>query len=244
MQRLKPFETPELRFTGSGQKQLYVMFSRRPQTVEPAIARHRGARKSGGDSGGAGACHLCRVRPGRCRRAAGNRAGHPDLPVAHTASTNKRATRGASNCSTQARPFSRLRGTGFRRAMEREDPRRQCRGALRFHQGRVRSHLGDGRRARRHDRLTGRHGFQQHDAEAFLDAGQAEDVGAIVLGGQVGTRNIAQPGDRVRLTSAGRPARARRHRRVRCRRCGFRGWESRARSSAAASSSRPTRLRR
>jgi hypothetical protein len=34
-QRLKPFETPELRFTGSGQKQLYVMFSRRPQTVDP-----------------------------------------------------------------------------------------------------------------------------------------------------------------------------------------------------------------
>jgi len=34
-QRLKPFETPELRFTGSGQKQLFVMFSRRPQTVEP-----------------------------------------------------------------------------------------------------------------------------------------------------------------------------------------------------------------
>jgi hypothetical protein len=36
VQRLKPFETPELRFTGSGQKQLYVMFSRRPQTVDPA----------------------------------------------------------------------------------------------------------------------------------------------------------------------------------------------------------------
>ena len=35
VQRLKPFETPELRFTGSGQKQLYVMFSRRPQIVDP-----------------------------------------------------------------------------------------------------------------------------------------------------------------------------------------------------------------
>jgi hypothetical protein len=35
-QRLKPFETPELRFEGSGQKQLYVMLSRRPQTVVPA----------------------------------------------------------------------------------------------------------------------------------------------------------------------------------------------------------------
>jgi hypothetical protein len=35
VQRLKPFETPELRFTGSGQKQLFVMFSSRPQTVEP-----------------------------------------------------------------------------------------------------------------------------------------------------------------------------------------------------------------
>ncbi|MGD0772400.1 MAG: hypothetical protein ABSC05_06205 [Candidatus Solibacter sp.] len=41
--RLKPFETPELRFQGSGQKQLYVMFSRRPRTVDPqsfaALAR-------------------------------------------------------------------------------------------------------------------------------------------------------------------------------------------------------------
>jgi hypothetical protein len=35
VQRLKPFETPELPFQGSGQKQLYVMFSRRPQTVDP-----------------------------------------------------------------------------------------------------------------------------------------------------------------------------------------------------------------
>ena len=35
VQRLRPFETPELRFTGSGQKQLFVMFSSRPQTVEP-----------------------------------------------------------------------------------------------------------------------------------------------------------------------------------------------------------------
>jgi hypothetical protein len=35
VQRLKPFETPELRFSGSGQRQIYVMFSRRPQTVEP-----------------------------------------------------------------------------------------------------------------------------------------------------------------------------------------------------------------
>ncbi len=34
-QRLRPFETPELRFEGSGQRQLYVMLSRRPQTVEP-----------------------------------------------------------------------------------------------------------------------------------------------------------------------------------------------------------------
>jgi hypothetical protein len=34
-QRLKPFETPELRFTGSGQQKIYVMFSRRPLNVEP-----------------------------------------------------------------------------------------------------------------------------------------------------------------------------------------------------------------
>jgi hypothetical protein len=43
VQRLKPFETPELHFQGSGQKQLFVMFSRRPQTIDPksigAVAR-------------------------------------------------------------------------------------------------------------------------------------------------------------------------------------------------------------
>jgi hypothetical protein len=35
VQRLKPFETPELHFAGSGQDQLYLIFSRRPQTVAP-----------------------------------------------------------------------------------------------------------------------------------------------------------------------------------------------------------------
>jgi hypothetical protein len=34
-QRLKPFETPELRFEGSGQKALFVMLSRRPQAAIP-----------------------------------------------------------------------------------------------------------------------------------------------------------------------------------------------------------------
>ncbi len=34
-QRLKPFETPPLPFTGSGQKQLYVMLSRQAQTLTP-----------------------------------------------------------------------------------------------------------------------------------------------------------------------------------------------------------------
>jgi hypothetical protein len=34
-QRLKPFETPPLGFEGSGQKQLYVMLSRQPQTLSP-----------------------------------------------------------------------------------------------------------------------------------------------------------------------------------------------------------------
>ena len=34
-QRLKPFETPELRFDGSGQKQLVITLSRSPQTVAP-----------------------------------------------------------------------------------------------------------------------------------------------------------------------------------------------------------------
>jgi hypothetical protein len=34
-QRLKPFETPPLPFTGSGLKQLYVMLSRQPRTLAP-----------------------------------------------------------------------------------------------------------------------------------------------------------------------------------------------------------------
>lgn len=33
--RLKPFETPELRFEGSGQKQLYITVSRNPRTLAP-----------------------------------------------------------------------------------------------------------------------------------------------------------------------------------------------------------------
>jgi len=33
--RLQPFETPELRFEGSGQKQLFVMLLRSPRTVAP-----------------------------------------------------------------------------------------------------------------------------------------------------------------------------------------------------------------
>ena len=33
--RLQPFETPELRFEGSGQKLLHVLFSRDPQTINP-----------------------------------------------------------------------------------------------------------------------------------------------------------------------------------------------------------------
>jgi hypothetical protein len=34
--RLKPFETPELRLQGSGQKQLYLVLSRSPRTVDPS----------------------------------------------------------------------------------------------------------------------------------------------------------------------------------------------------------------
>jgi hypothetical protein len=36
-QRWQPFETPELRFEGSGQKQLTVLLSRRPQTLSPQL---------------------------------------------------------------------------------------------------------------------------------------------------------------------------------------------------------------
>jgi hypothetical protein len=39
-QRLKPFETPVLPFSGSGQKLLYIMLSRQPQTLSPeSVAR-------------------------------------------------------------------------------------------------------------------------------------------------------------------------------------------------------------
>ena len=67
VQRLKPFETPELRFEGSGQKLLHVLFSRRPQTVNPQSLGTVAARQSRRDRTGAGARHLCGLRLGRCR---------------------------------------------------------------------------------------------------------------------------------------------------------------------------------
>ena len=51
-QRLRPFETPELRFRRSGQKQLIVLLSRRPRTVAPlsldGLARDDLVRSSAG----------------------------------------------------------------------------------------------------------------------------------------------------------------------------------------------------
>jgi hypothetical protein len=61
----------------------------------------------------------------------------------------------------------------------------------------VRRHFGNGRRARGDDRLAGGHGLQQHDAEAFLHARQAEEVRALVLVDELRAGDIAQPGDRA-----------------------------------------------
>ena len=106
-QRLKPFITPEVHLEGSGQKQLYVMLSRNPQTVAPQSIGSLCARRSGRDFAGPGTRHLRRdglargVRPAYCG------AGYAYLAVTpHTASTNNRATSGASNRSTRARPFA------------------------------------------------------------------------------------------------------------------------------------------
>ena len=76
VQVLKPFVTPELRFEGSGQKQLYVMLARRPQTVAPAIDRNPRARRSAGDFVGSGTRHLCRNGHARGCRTACGRSGH------------------------------------------------------------------------------------------------------------------------------------------------------------------------
>jgi len=54
-------------------------------------------------------------------------------------------------------------------------------------------HLWNCRGAQGDDGLGSRHGFQQHDAEAFLNAGQAEEIRAVVLGQELGVRNVTQP---------------------------------------------------
>ena len=55
----------------------------------------------------------------------------------------------------------------------------------------------DGRGARRYDRFAGCHGFQEDDAEAFLHAGQAEEIGPVVLGRQIRLGDVAQPAHSV-----------------------------------------------
>lgn len=50
-QRFKPFETPELRFAGSGQKPLLVLLSRRPRNLSPQLMLESLARQSGGEFG-------------------------------------------------------------------------------------------------------------------------------------------------------------------------------------------------
>ena len=97
------------------------------------------------------------------------------------ASRNRWATRAASNCSTQRSPASRQRRPAISGFVKVQNARGQSFGALRLYQRAVRQHLGDGRGARRHHRLARRHGLQQYDAEAFLDAGQAENAGTVVL---------------------------------------------------------------
>lgn len=60
-----------------------------------------------------------------------------------------------------------------------------------FHQCGMRRDLRDGRGAGGGDGAASRHRFQQDDAEALLDAGQAEHVAAIVLGGELRARDVA-----------------------------------------------------
>ena len=90
-------------------------------------------------------------------------------------------------------------------------------GAFRFHQQTVRGHFGNRAGARRHDGFSGSHGFQQHDAESFLHARQAENVATVEFGGQFGAGHIAEKGNGAseaqvfRKAAQGRAARARAH---------------------------------
>ena len=85
------------------------------------------------------------------------------------------------------------RGAGFGGAIERLDGGGQRFGTVGLHQHGMWRHFWNCRRAGGDDGLGGRHGLEQHDAEAFLDAGQAEEIRAVVLGQELGTRNVAQP---------------------------------------------------
>src|ERR1039458_3495263 len=86
-------------------------------------------------------------------------------------------------------------GAALGRAVERLDGGGERFGIVGFHQRGVRRDLGNGGGQGRHDGFRRGHGFEQHDAKAFLNAGQAEDGGAIVFRGQRGAGHVAQPSD-------------------------------------------------
>ena len=93
------------------------------------------------------------------------RPRHRESGAPHAA---RRTARPTARRRRRARPESRG-------AIERLDGGGQRFGAIGLHQHTMRRHLRNGGRARGDDGLGGRHGFQQHDAEAFLNAGQAEE---------------------------------------------------------------------
>jgi len=78
---------------------------------------------------------------------------------------------------------------------ELPDAIRQRFGVFRLDKDTIANDLGNRRGARRHNRLACRHGFEESDPEAFLHAGQAEDVRAVILAGEAASRHLADPGD-------------------------------------------------
>jgi hypothetical protein len=78
-------------------------------------------------------------------------------------------------------------------AIEAKDAVGERFGTFGLDQNAAANDFGNGRGARGDNWLSRGHGFQKGNAEAFLNTWQAEDIGAIVFGGELPYTGIANP---------------------------------------------------
>src|SRR6185437_2013998 len=64
---------------------------------------------------------------------------------------------------------------------------------FRFNQNAVADDFGNRGRARGHNGFLCRHSFQEDNSEALLNAGQTEDIGAVIFRSQGAPVNVAEP---------------------------------------------------